>query len=454
MWCVIISCFGLLVTSPSSLTRHVHTPIFNYLIGKQLDVGITNITGPLVLKTYSHDCDVNVKGAIVLLWNQLKETRSQQEEHDLALCAQKGGALAVIRMLEDYGVVGFEYNYNQGVKNEVTIPMLSVLKRSLADVSTSIGENTTVIGRVDVTKNPWLDMWDSTAFWLIFQVFLSLFNIFGAFVALRGLWAHIRRWRTNVRPRRSSVTARSKFVIPTSNWMVLGCAIEFIACCLRCGYLIAGPMLSTHQIKYIAHFFLMNITIPLGICTTAISTILFLRWGALGRKRSEVYIELVLLLVAIATVAFQLVLSYIQGSVAGADVVLLVTINAFIVIAIDIISTVVFLWFGHSFVSTLEILSDFAGNDKTINAVRQRQIKKAVRWIMVSAFAHVLMIVVVATAGASVRLFLSPNGFLILYALLYLSLTGASLAQSFAFQPLLGKGAQVMVVNFNFYDGE
>jgi hypothetical protein len=137
---------------------------------------------------------------------------------------------------------------------------------------------------------------------------------------------------------------------------------------------------------------------------------------------------------------FLLFLSYFASALSsgyfGFSIVEIVTLNILIDFIAIILTTLVFLYHGSRFVHQLNSgVRRFVG-ERDLSGSRQRQLRKAVKWIMGSAATQCAIIAGIALASRSSTAFLTPDGFFNSFVLLYFGLTTTSLAQVAAFRPL------------------
>jgi hypothetical protein len=113
-----------------------------------------------------------------------------------------------------------------------------------------------------------------------------------------------------------------------------------------------------------------------------------------------------------------------------------VSINIFVDFAAIVITSINFLFHGTTFIKRLNSGVRLTIRDREISDVRQRQLRKAVFWIVVSGAMQWIIIIGGGSAARSNEQFLTPSGFFFSFTFIYFGVTGTSLAQVISFRPL------------------
>eukprot|EP00117_Sycon_ciliatum_P036763 scpid74565/ scgid27629/ len=414
---------ALHVVAPPTLARFVPAPFFNFGIGVQNED--VNITGrAMVIPGFSCTFQGNVSGLIAIV-DVRHGLYTMQEERDLAKCLENKGAIAIIRTASPL-VPGFNYHWNQGHNNGVDIPLVACYDADLMDVVAAIKADVdmNVTIQVDMTeKNRWQEeMWDTQCFFLLHRVIIPGINACAVVIILVALVKFYLNYQVQHK------------INKTQQVMIIGLLTEFVGAALRIAYGITGPHFSTHKVHFFTHLFLINFSTPFTFISDLVATDLFMRWGAFGEMDGLLKkVEIVFVGMSGSFIVTQLFLSYVQsGYVQGISSFVVVYFNISTLIVFASFASWMFLHYGFRFLKQLK----FSADTKSHN--RNRAMQKAVKWVMISAFGHGLIIIAVCLAAWN-NFFYTPQGWNITYFLLYLGLSLSSFAQAIAFKPIVAQ---------------
>jgi hypothetical protein len=265
------------------------------------------------------------------------------------------------------------------------------------------------------------ELWDSDEFFWIMRVILPILNGIGVVTSVLAVFLR----------KKMMVQSDSKSNNAQNNQLVLKILIcELCSCIIRLVYCAVGPFYCNSNFQLLAHRIIMNVPFSFEIIGMLLTISLLIRWGAFEVAKKNQIFEKALFILAWVVLPCQITVAVLQ--IYSQGVQSLVYFGVLFVLIVNTGGTIIFIKYGYAFVKSL----NSSGKEGIVVASswRQRQLRWAIKWIMMSGFAK-LIILAGTFLALDIELFYSPTTWFVSYVLFYMGMTIQSLAQIIALFP-------------------
>eukprot|EP00298_Acanthocystis_sp_HF-20_P014468 c20781_g1_i1.p1 GENE.c20781_g1_i1~~c20781_g1_i1.p1 ORF type:complete len:492 (-),score=146.18 c20781_g1_i1:170-1645(-) len=434
-----VFCNSFKIISPETLQGDYYATVYHSKYGRQDYEGF-NITGYVTAVQAVLACDpfhkLRYKNKIVFFGGE--RGRSIAKDFiEAAECIEDGGALAAILVMP-IETVGFYYRFDDfgDIRNISSNFLLVTSKNDVTPIINAIMAFTPILMELTIDSNKWVEMWDSVDFFIVFKVVMPIINGIGIIMAIKAIMYHLIKSNAT----KNSTSDTKRLIIGALLFILAGLVIRF-------SYCLIGPIMSTSSLTGIEHVALMTITIPIQLMVTIISTILFLKWGAFGTLTEKAVGRIEISLLSVGILAFLLRIAgvYTQFYDRTRDT-MITTVNSSITLIVFVFSALAFFTYGIRFV---RLLSTHVDKKRKTLSSKEKFIKKAVIWIIISGFFQLMEISFGAMLLKSEFIW-TPNGWFISWTVGFLSLSLDAITCVQAFSPR-GEGLTSQVKNLSTF---